>query len=274
MIDLGRIAPHLTCQGDGLYVAPTVGTVSYPAGANAGCRAVEDESYWFSHRNQVIRGAMKRFPPPGWVLDVGGGNGVVAQALTRVGYEVALLEPGPHGVAAARARGIRPVIQATLDDAALRPGSVPAIGLFDVLEHVENDGAFLVRLREALAPRGRLFVTVPAFAWLWSSADAHAGHFRRYSPRSLERTLATSGLSVEHTSCFFAFLTLPVLAGRTLRDRLQPPRVPNGDDDAEHLPSRWLRPPIAAMAAAERTWLARGHRCLVGSSVIAVARRT
>ena len=40
----------------------------------------------------------------------------------------------------------------------------------------------------ALRRIGRIYATVPAHAWLWSSADDHAGHQRRYSKRH-HRTL-------------------------------------------------------------------------------------
>ncbi len=272
MIDVSAVAPTLVARGDGVYVAPRVGSVNYPARGNAGCRSVEDDSFWFSHRNGVIVDAVARAAPPGWLLDVGGGNGAVAAALARAGHEVALLEPGADGVAAALARGLGPILHATLDDAALVPGSVPAAGLFDVVEHVADDVAFLARLRDALGVGGRLYVTVPAFGWLWSRADEHAGHFRRYTPRSLAATLGAAGLSVERVTCFFSFLVAPIFVRRTLRDRLSPSR-PTADDGGDHRPSRWLGAPIAALSAAERAWLARGGALPVGSSVLAVARR-
>ncbi len=272
MIDVGAVAPNLVARDDGVHAAPHIGAVHYPAAGNAGCRSVEDDSFWFSHRNGVIVDALARAAPPGWLLDVGGGNGAVAAALVRAGHEVALLEPGADGVAAALARGLGPILQATLDDAGLVPGSVPAAGLFDVLEHMEDDVAFLARLRDALGGGGRLYVTVPAFGWLWSHADEHAGHFRRYTPRSLEAALVAAGFRVERTSCFFSFLVPPILVGRTLRDRLRPSR-PAADDGGDHRPPRWLRPPVAAASAGERAWLARGGALPVGSSVLAVARR-
>jgi SAM-dependent methyltransferase len=272
MIDVGRIAPGLIARGEGLFAAPNVGPVSYPASGNAGCLAVEDDSFWFRHRNGVILDAIARHAPPGWLLDVGGGNGAVALALTRAGFEVAVLEPGADGIAGARARGLCPLLQTTLDEATLVEGSVPAAGLFDVLEHVADEGAWLGRLHAALAPGGRLYVTVPAFGWLWSRADEHAGHFRRHSPTTLTRSLEAAGFAIEHLTCFFAFLVAPIFVGRTLRDRLRTRQAPP-NDGSEHVPSRWLRAPVDAIAAAERAWLAHGGRLGVGSSVLAVARR-
>ncbi len=50
----------------------------------------------------------------------------------------------------------------------LRIALIGAIGLFDVLEHIENEAGFLKQLREVLKTGGRLYLTVPAFRWLWS----------------------------------------------------------------------------------------------------------
>ena len=42
-----------------------------------------------------------------------------------------------------RAKGVSVVINSTLQDAGFAPECVPAIGLFDVLEHIEDDTAAL-----------------------------------------------------------------------------------------------------------------------------------
>ena len=41
---------------------------------------------------------MRRFPPPGTVFDVGGGNGFVTLAIQNAGMDAVLVEPGPEGV--------------------------------------------------------------------------------------------------------------------------------------------------------------------------------
>lgn len=53
--------------------------------------------------------------------------------------KVVLLEPGPDGVRNARRRGVRQVLRGTLEAAGFLPDSIPSAGLFDVLEHIEDD---------------------------------------------------------------------------------------------------------------------------------------
>jgi SAM-dependent methyltransferase len=152
---------------EGLWQPRSIGHVSYPGDGNEACFQVEDRSYWFRHRNACILATVQRHSPGGPIYDVGGGNGFVSQALQAAGHEVVLVEPGP-GALNGRRRGIRTVVRSTLADAAFEPGSIDAVGIFDVVEHVENDVAFLAMIHDVLKPRGLVYCTVPASPWLWS----------------------------------------------------------------------------------------------------------
>ena len=125
---------------------------TYPDAGNAFCFQVEDGSFWFHHRNACILGAVRRFPPAGPVFDIGGGNGFVARGLVQQGFPAVVVEPGPEGARNARSRGLDPVVCAALDDAGFRPGALPAAGLFDVLEHLDDDVDVLRRLGVLVAP--------------------------------------------------------------------------------------------------------------------------
>jgi SAM-dependent methyltransferase len=63
----------------------------------------------------------------------------------------------------------------------------------NVLEHVDDDVAALRCLREVVIPGARLLLVVPAHPWLFGPMDAEAGHFRRYSRRSLRAAIAAAG---------------------------------------------------------------------------------
>jgi SAM-dependent methyltransferase len=66
----------------------------------------------------------------------------------------------------------------------------------NVLEHIEDDAAEVANAREALEPGGHLLVFVPALPWLFGELDRQAGHFRRYTKKSLVELISRSGLSV------------------------------------------------------------------------------
>lgn len=249
--------------------------VSYPEAGNEVCFQVEDDSFWFRHRMECIHTLIRRFPPAGTLYDIGGGNGYVANALQTAGTDVALLEPGP-GAANALRRGVRKVIWATLDDAQLEEGSLPAAGAFDVVEHIPDDGAFLRRIRSRLTPGGRFYCTVPALHALWSDEDVHAGHARRYTRTTLVQTLEAAGFEIEFATYFFTWLTLPVFLLRALPSKL---RMTNREKlgtveatKADHQLPRRLGRLIRRADAWELARLARLRHLPVGTSLICVAR--
>ncbi len=71
-----------------------------------------------------------------------------------------------------------------------------AIIYVNVLEHIADDELELNIVRETLADRGRVFVFVPAFSWLYSAFDERVGHIRRYTKPELEDKLGRAGLKI------------------------------------------------------------------------------
>jgi len=136
-----------------------------------------------------LRAVVERFRPPGIIVDIGGGNGSVAGKLVQAGFPTVVVEPGETFARNAARRGVAMVICATLDVAHFRAASVPAACAFDVLEHIEKDLEFMREIHRCLVPGGRLYVTVPAYAWLWSDDDNNAGRHRRYTCSSLRARL-------------------------------------------------------------------------------------
>ncbi len=275
MIDLTAIASNLQPGPDGLWHPRSRSACDYPDEGNAFCYQVEDHSFWFRHRNACILDAVQRLPPAGAIFDIGGGNGFVARALAQAGYDAVVVEPGPTGARNAQARGLAPVVCAALDDAGFAPGTLPAAGLFDVLEHMADDRAVLEQLARLLSRDGRLYLTVPAYQWLWSTDDDLGGHHRRYSGRSLRRVVTAAGFDVEYATQIFWPLPLPILLLRALPSRLG--IRPKADVDAirEELQPResaGVRV-LEALLRLETRWLRGGHVIPFGGSCLMVARR-
>lgn len=271
--DLASLAPALEQREPGLWFArQRQGPISYPAHGNAACLAVEDRSFWFRHRNRVILEFAGRFHRHGMFLDVGGGNGYVAKALITAGIDCVLVEPGVNGAMAARARAVDPVICARLEDVNLPAGCVASVGLFDVLEHIEDETAALKLIHSILEPSGRLFLTVPAYQFLHSAEDDIAGHFRRYTIPRLRRVLAKSKFRIEFSSYIFAPLPPLILLTRTIPSRLGMRNA--GKPEAacsEHAPggpAAWL---MDRMLDLELLRLHAGKRIPFGGSCFCVA---
>ncbi len=222
MVDIQAISTGLKLGEDGIWYSKDIHDISYPSDGNQICFDIEDRSFWFKHRNSCILTAVKSYPPPndGTIFDVGGGNGFVSSALAAAGFNVALVEPGQTGASNAKRRGLETVICATLEDAQVKPQSLSAVGVFDVVEHIEDDLSFLTSIRDLLQKDGRIYVTVPAYSFLWSDEDEVAGHFRRYTRKSICNVIKSSGLEVEFCSYIFRFLPLPIALFRMLPYRM------------------------------------------------------
>lgn len=174
----------------------------------------EPRHFWFAAKNKIIgKTVTKFFPDPGKIrfLEIGCGTGFVLSYLEKLGFSMTGVDMHMEGLRIAQSRitkGSLICADVTRDVVGL---PFPALGLFDVLEHIEDDTYFLQQCVRHLAPRGLVFITVPADMRLWSIIDEVSGHKRRYDKKSLEKLLTPCGLKIETISYFNAFLYLPQL---------------------------------------------------------------
>lgn len=176
---------------------------------------VEDSSWWFEYRIKILRMLAERFfDDTMHVFDIGGGNGVMSKALLKDGYEPILLEPSKYCCNNALRRGIANVYQGTLNDENLKDSSIAQFMINDVLEHIDDDRAFVKLLYKKTKSDGIGIVMVPALKCLWSSEDSFDGHFRRYNLSEMVKIMEEVGFKVLHCNYFFQWLFIPILVIR------------------------------------------------------------
>jgi SAM-dependent methyltransferase len=180
-------------------------TISYPDKGLNILADIEARSFWFNHRNAVISAVVRQYPPSGPIIDIGGGNGFVSQGLIQAGFDAIVIEPSPAGATVAKHRGL-PVIRAAFQDLQVPDGSLDAGGMFDVLEHIEDDEGALRRVSRALKPGGLTYIAVPTYNFLWSYQDVYSGHYRRYTVSGLSATMRRAELEPLHGTYFFSVL--------------------------------------------------------------------
>lgn len=270
-----EISTNLVKGPHGIYAAASSRDVSYAPDGHAKCFQVEDGSFWFIHRNACIAAMVNNFPFKGALLDVGGGNGYVSQKLAQCGREVVLIEPGTIGAYNARTqRGLEHVACSTVEDAGFREESFGALGLFDVIEHIEDDRSFLESLLPLLPYGGRLYLSVPCHSWLWSRADVEAGHFRRHTKKSLA-TLLGGIFTIDYLSYFFRPLIPLQFLLRALPYRLGLEKASLIADETEHGSRR--TPPvkiITKLLEREARLVSRGSELAYGASCLVAAHKT
>lgn len=272
-----RWARNLERGPDGIWCALSSrgepGSVSFPEDGHDACFLLEDDSFWFAHRNECIARALAQRAFSGPLLDVGGGNGAVSAALERRGVPTVLLEPRASGARNARRRGLTNVVCASLRQAAFEPGTFGAVGLFDVIEHLADPAALLADVRAVLRPSGVLCLTAPAYSLLWSAEDELAGHHRRYTLGQLVNVLREASFEIRYRTYLFAPLPLPIFLLRSLPHRFQRRSRATVERSSvhDHLPSRPSRRLAELLLAVERGAIRAGRSIPFGSSCLVVA---
>lgn len=166
------------------------------------------------------------------VIEVGAGIGTFAAALLdNVAVdELTLIEPAQNNYPLLRDRFAGDSRVRTLAgylEAYAPTLSGDALVAVNVLEHVEDDVAFLQAARRVLAPEnGRLLLFVPAVPRLYGTLDAAFDHHRRYTRRMLRERLVSAGFA----PLVLRYMNMPgvlgwFIAGRILRRTTLTPRA-------------------------------------------------
>jgi SAM-dependent methyltransferase len=224
---------------------------------------LESEHFWFvPRRRRLLNLVRRRLPGPARVLDVGCGTGGFCGALRRLGHDAVGLDP--H----AAEMGLPPgrFYSGTSNRLPFPDAHFDAVCIFDVLEHVD-DAAALKECRRVLRPGGQLFLSVPAYASLWSQRDTVAGHRRRYNRPMLRSLLRTGGFDLHELSGYQFFLLPLIWWNRSGRKRAadcvaREDQVP----PALNRLLRWINE--LEVSIASTVWAPP-----LGSSLVAAARR-
>lgn len=228
--------------------------------------AVQEHHWWFSARRRILSAMIGKLalPTQARILEIGCGAGGNLHMLSAFG-QLHAMEYDETARTIAAGLGCCEVAAGGL------PEPVPfadhefdLVCLLDVLEHIEDDAAALTRVRRLLNKSGRLLVTVPAYAWLWSTHDTAHHHYRRYTAGMLGQRAREAGLEV---CClgYFSSLLFPLIAGARLVGKLAGGKT--GSDAA--LPPPAVNALLTTVFGAERHVVRHGLFPF-GTSVVAV----
>jgi SAM-dependent methyltransferase len=240
---------------------------------------VEDEHFWFVSRRAVILDGLRRCVPdlaarP--LYDVGCGPGGLLAYLAGEGVPVAgACDAYVEGLVLARRRLDVPFAHVDNEGPPPLAAGQKMLGMFDVLEHIDDDEATLRWAAGVLEPGGILVVTVPAHPFLFDEADELAFHRRRYRRRELEERIRRAGFEVRLLTHFMSPL-VPLLmvsrpVGRLLRRRAESAAAAQRHAELGVTPV--LNGVLRAILAVERRAL-RAFRPPFGTSLLAIAARS
>lgn len=234
--------------------------------------SLEDANFWFSARRELVLWALAKYGDRFTsFLEIGCGTGHVLQGVAArfPGVTVTGAEVFTAGLAFAAARV--PAATFFQMDARRIPyeAEFDAVGAFDVLEHIAEDETVLAEVYRALKPDGRLFLSVPQHAWLWSPSDEYARHVRRYAARDLHRKVRAAGFEVLRSSSFVSLLMPMMLVSRWRSSR----RADAFDASKELALPRVLNAILYRTMRAEIGLMKAGIDFPLGGSRLVVARK-
>ena len=185
------------------------------------------ERYWYHARRPCYRQFLRRFASMrGHVVDVGAGLGFFVKEALEAGWRAEGWEMSPGAVAWGRGQiGISALHAGRVEEAGLAPGSVDAITLWDVIEHLPDPVSLLRWAHETLRPGGLLFLQTPNVDFQLVRARLQrrlrglseevslleaSEHLNDFSVRSMRAALAKAGFE---RSRFLVMLPTLSLAG-------------------------------------------------------------
>ncbi len=231
---------------------------------------VQDRHWWFVARRRILDRVIAGMglPAGAHILEIGCGPGGNLAMLSGHGHLQAL-ETDRQARQMATDLGICPVLSGALPGPLpFPPASFDLVCLLDVLEHIEDHQAALLAVGRLLKPDGRVLVTVPAYAWLWSSHDEAHHHKRRYTAATLGRVARAARLDPVRLG-YFNTLLFPLIAFlRSVRSLIG---AASNNDSA--LPRPWLNRLLTRVFALESRVLPRATFPF-GTSLLAVLKKS
>ena len=177
----------------------------------------EATHWWYVGRRAIIKESMKfiisrctdsQSLQQRTILDFGCGTGFMMTVLAQFG-KVKGFDSSPKSIELSRKRGIENTFLCSdFTTISQSEEAFDIVTLFDVLEHVHEEEELLNCLKKIIKKNGYIFLTVPAYQWLWSGEDHVSKHLRRYTKSGLKKVLEKSNFTIERAT-YFNFWLLP-----------------------------------------------------------------
>ncbi|MEO0479326.1 MAG: class I SAM-dependent methyltransferase [Planctomycetota bacterium] len=170
------------------------------------------DHFWFRGRRAIFESILKdtfeksrQSGEKPRILEVGCGPGGMLPLVERFG-DVHALDISFESMEQCRDSGYPKVVAGSGLDLPYKDQSFDMVCLFDTIEHIPEDQKVLEEARRILKPGGVVFVSVPAYQFLFSQNDRLVHHQRRYTKAMLRERFAGAGLAPKKLTYFNTFL--------------------------------------------------------------------
>lgn len=176
---------------------------------------LESGYWWHVSKRKLVQQAIKKAVDGKkdiHILDAGCGTGIMMSELQEYFSNVYGLDKSPLALDYCRKRGLTNVHHGNLEKVLpFRDKSFDAIICLDVIEHLKDDRLAISEFKRILKPKGFIFITVPAYMFLWTKHDDILWHKRRYRRRQLDSLISSVGFKIKKSSYFYSFLIPPAI---------------------------------------------------------------
>jgi SAM-dependent methyltransferase len=248
-------------------------------GAYAEFRDLEDHHWWFRARKRLFTALLDRALPrtddrERLIVDLGCGMGGMLEPLAKHGRVIGM-DIEHEALRFCRERGHESVCVGRGEHLPFAADQLDLITAFDTIEHIADDVTVLRECRRVLRPGGRIFVSVPAWQWLYTHQDRLVHHERRYTSTLLAERFRSAGLRTIRVSYinFFLFpVIVPVLLWTKYRQWRNPPAEDDYSSNVSHTPAAPVNRLLEETFAFERHLL-RHVSLPFGHSLIGIAEK-
>ena len=177
---------------------------------------IQDRHWWVKARKEIVINLFEKYLDSGSldILEIGFGTGGVLEAVSRYGKTWGMDNAEAVEYTKKRYPSDRLREGRLPDKVSFPENSFDRLIMLDVLEHIEDDFLSLKKTAKLLRSGGILFLTVPAFNFLWSKHDEDAMHMRRYSRGEIIQKLKEAGFDIVKCSYFNTFLFAPIVIAK------------------------------------------------------------
>jgi SAM-dependent methyltransferase len=233
---------------------------------------VETGNFWFRSRNKLLFWALRKyFPQAKSFFEIGCGTGYVLSGIQREFSSIRLFGSDIfiNGMSFAKLRLTS--VSLFQMDARQIPFEMEfdVIGVFDVLEHIDEDDVVLQQMFQATKLGGGVIITVPQHRFLWGIVDEYSFHRRRYTRKGLIKKVKDAGFQIIRVNSFVSFL-LPLMLFSRMKRQISSDRF---DLLAELKIGRITNAVLENILTVERLFIQRGFSFPVGGSLIIIAKR-